>query len=110
MSATGSRSSTRAGRWPRARPRRSARTSTSRTRTSGEAGAMSEPALMIEALEVHYAGVPAVRGIDLEVSAGEIVGLVGPNGAGKSSTLHAVMGVVGPAAGGGPAATRPVAA
>ena len=55
---------------------------------------MSEPALVLEALEVRYAGVPAVRGIDLELGAGEIVGLVGPNGAGKSSTLHAVMGVV----------------
>src|SRR3982074_2134514 len=99
MSATGSRSSIRAGRWPRARPRRSARTSTSRTHISAAAGAMSEPALMMGALEVHYAGVPAVRGIDLEVSAGEIIGLVGPNGAGKSSTLHAVMGVVEQAAG-----------
>jgi branched-chain amino acid transport system ATP-binding protein len=61
---------------------------------------MSElPALELEALEVRYAGVPAVRGIDLTVGRGEIVGLVGPNGAGKSSTLHAVMGVE-PLAGG----------
>ena len=60
---------------------------------------MSEAALVVEALEVHYAGVPAVRGIDLEVGAGEIVGLVGPNGAGKSSTLHAIMRVNEPAAG-----------
>ena len=60
---------------------------------------MSEPALALEALEVSYSGVPAVRGIDLEVGPGEIVGLVGPNGAGKSSTLHAVMGVVGVASG-----------
>ena len=60
---------------------------------------MSEPALALENLEVHYACVPAVRGIDLEVGEGEIVGLVGPNGAGKSSTLHAVMRVVPPAVG-----------
>jgi branched-chain amino acid transport system ATP-binding protein len=56
-------------------------------------------ALELEALEVRYAGVPAVRGIDLTVGRGEIVGLVGPNGAGKSSTLHAVMGAE-PLAGG----------
>jgi branched-chain amino acid transport system ATP-binding protein len=60
---------------------------------------MSEPALALEGLEVAYGGVPAVRGIDLEVGEGEIVGLVGPNGAGKSSTLHAVMGVVSRTAG-----------
>ncbi len=59
----------------------------------------SNPALALEALEVAYAGVPAVRGLDLDVGVGEIVGLVGPNGAGKSSTLHAVMGVVGIAGG-----------
>jgi branched-chain amino acid transport system ATP-binding protein len=58
-----------------------------------------QPALVLEALDVRYGGVPAVRGIDLAVGRGEIVGLVGPNGAGKSSTLHAVMGVV-PVSGG----------
>jgi branched-chain amino acid transport system ATP-binding protein len=57
--------------------------------------AATSDALRLEGLEVAYAGVPAVRGIDLAVGQGEIVGLVGPNGAGKSSTLHAVMGAVG---------------
>jgi branched-chain amino acid transport system ATP-binding protein len=61
--------------------------------------ATSEAALALEHLEVAYAGVPAVRGIDLTVARGEIVGLVGPNGAGKSSTLHAIMGAVSPAGG-----------
>jgi branched-chain amino acid transport system ATP-binding protein len=51
-----------------------------------------QAALEVEGLEVAYAGVPAVRGVDLEIGRGEIVGLVGPNGAGKSSTLHAIMG------------------
>jgi branched-chain amino acid transport system ATP-binding protein len=45
-------------------------------------------------LEVAYGRVSAVRGISLEVEAGEIVGLIGPNGAGKSTTLHAVVGLV----------------
>ena len=57
------------------------------------------PALELEALDVAYAGVPAVRSVSLAVRAGEIVGLIGPNGAGKSSTLHATMGLV-PARGG----------
>ena len=34
-----------------------------------------------------YGEVEAVRGIDLEVRAGEIFGFLGPNGAGKSTTI-----------------------
>jgi branched-chain amino acid transport system ATP-binding protein len=49
--------------------------------------------LTLEALEVRYGGVQAVRGVSFEVAPGEIVGLIGANGAGKSSTLHAIMGV-----------------
>ena len=60
---------------------------------------MSGPALVVDGLEVRYGGVAAVRGLSLEVAPGEIVGLIGPNGAGKSSTLHAIMGLVRPAAG-----------
>jgi len=55
--------------------------------------------LTLEALDVRYGGVQAVRGLSFEVAPGEIVGLIGANGAGKSSTLHAVMGVVGIAGG-----------
>jgi len=50
--------------------------------------------LSIRDLEVAYGGVPAVRGLSLDVQPGEIVGLIGPNGAGKSTTLHAVMGLI----------------
>lgn len=60
---------------------------------------MSAPALVVEELEVRHGAVTAVRGLSLEVGRGEIVGLIGPNGAGKSSTLHAIMGLVRPAAG-----------
>jgi branched-chain amino acid transport system ATP-binding protein len=55
--------------------------------------------LELQSLDVLYGSVPAVRGLDLEVGHGELVGLIGPNGAGKSTTLHAIMGVVAPAAG-----------
>ena len=60
---------------------------------------MSEAALELRGVEVRYAGVPAVRGLDLRLDRGEIVGLIGPNGAGKSTTLHAIMGAVPLAAG-----------
>lgn len=56
-------------------------------------------ALAVEGLEVRHGAVHAVRGFSFDVAGGELVGLIGPNGAGKSSTLHAIMGLVRPAAG-----------
>ncbi|MDX5409130.1 MAG: ABC transporter ATP-binding protein [Thauera sp.] len=51
------------------------------------------PLLQIRNLHVAYNGVRAVRGIDLELGAGELVCLIGANGAGKTSTLHALAGI-----------------
>lgn len=55
--------------------------------------------LAIEHLEVRYGGITALRGVSLEVNAGETVLLVGANGAGKSSIINAVMGLVHAAGG-----------
>ncbi|WP_416969517.1 dipeptide ABC transporter ATP-binding protein [Streptomyces sp. 4F14] len=55
----------------------------------------AEPILEIRGLTVSYgtrtgARVPAVRGVDLDVHAGEITAVVGESGSGKSTTAHAV--------------------
>ena len=55
--------------------------------------------LRIENLHVDYAQIPAVRGINMDVRAGEIVALIGANGAGKSTTLKAISGLIKPSAG-----------
>ena len=49
--------------------------------------------LKIEGLSVHYGGIHALQGIDLEVPDGKIVTLIGANGAGKSTTLKAIVGL-----------------
>jgi branched-chain amino acid transport system ATP-binding protein len=46
--------------------------------------------LEVKALQVHYGGIRAVKGIDLEVEQGELVCLIGANGAGKTTTLKAI--------------------
>jgi branched-chain amino acid transport system ATP-binding protein len=55
---------------------------------------MSEVVLKIAGLKVAYGGIQAVKGVDLEVRAGELVTLIGANGAGKTSTLKAITGTL----------------
>ncbi len=43
-----------------------------------------------------YAGREVVKGVDITVKRGEIVGLLGPNGAGKTTTFYMIVGVVSP--------------
>ena len=56
--------------------------------------------LEVKGLEVHYGGIAAVKGIDLEVRDGELVCLIGANGAGKTTTLKAIAAMVPPSKGG----------
>jgi ABC-2 type transport system ATP-binding protein len=55
---------------------------------------MTPPAIQIRGLAKRYGAIEAVRGIDLDVSAGEIFGLIGPDGAGKTSTFQILGGVM----------------
>ena len=50
--------------------------------------------LEVKGLEVHYGGIRAVKGIDLEVGEGELVCLIGANGAGKTSTLKGLCRLI----------------
>jgi lipooligosaccharide transport system ATP-binding protein len=50
-------------------------------------------ALTTEALEKRYGSTHALRGVDLELRDGELLGLLGPNGAGKSTTMRMIGAV-----------------
>jgi ABC-2 type transport system ATP-binding protein len=57
-------------------------------------------ALQIADLSKRYStGTEALRGVSLEIEAGEFFGLLGPNGAGKSTLIHCTTGLARPTAG-----------
>jgi branched-chain amino acid transport system ATP-binding protein len=60
---------------------------------------MAETLLSVQGLAVAYGGIRAVKGVNLEVRAGEKVCLIGSNGAGKTTTLKAITGLLPAAAG-----------
>jgi ABC-2 type transport system ATP-binding protein len=47
-----------------------------------------------------FDGTPAVSGLDLEIPAGEVVGLIGPSGSGKTTTIRMITGSLAPTSGG----------
>ena len=53
---------------------------------------MPDPVISVRGLRKSYNGFEAVRGIDLEVRAGEIFAFLGPNGAGKTTTVEILEG------------------
>ena len=50
--------------------------------------------ISIKNLTVTYNKKPAIKGINLEIDEGNIIGIVGPNGAGKSTLLKAILGLL----------------
>ena len=57
------------------------------------------PLLQVEALEVRYGAIEAIKGISLEVRVGEVVTIIGGNGAGKSTLMKTISGLEPAAAG-----------
>lgn len=50
--------------------------------------------LLLRDIHLAYGAVDVLRGVDLSIAAGELVGLIGPNGSGKSSLMRACAGLV----------------
>jgi ABC-2 type transport system ATP-binding protein len=65
------------------------------------------PALAVTDLRKRYGANEALKGVDLAVGEGELVGLLGPNGAGKSTLVKIACGLVRPSAGTATVAGRP---
>ena len=57
------------------------------------------PLLALDGVKIAYGAIEAVKGIEMELHAGEMVCLIGANGAGKTTTLNAIAGTLSLAAG-----------
>ena len=55
--------------------------------------------LLAEGIGKSYKGRQVVRGVNLKISRGEVVGLLGPNGAGKTTSFYMIVGLVTPESG-----------
>jgi len=60
---------------------------------------MSDAAIIAEGLTKRFGNVEALRGVDLQVRHGTVLGLLGPNGAGKTTTLRMLLGLIRPTSG-----------
>jgi len=61
--------------------------------------AQSQPRLQTSGLSIAFGGLAALDDVDINVRAGEILGLLGPNGSGKSTWINCVTGIAKPRAG-----------
>ncbi|MBA3746133.1 MAG: ATP-binding cassette domain-containing protein, partial [Solirubrobacterales bacterium] len=59
----------------------------------------AEPLIALVGATCRYATEDVVEDVDLEIAAGEFVGVVGPSGSGKTTLLRAIAGSMQPVAG-----------
>ena len=60
---------------------------------------MNAPLLQLDKVTIRFGGLTAVAEVDLQIGAGELVGLIGPNGAGKTTVFNLITGVYQPTSG-----------
>ena len=65
----------------------------------GQAGLPGGVIMSARGLEMSFGQTHALRGVDLDVAAGEVLAVTGPSGSGKSTLLHVMAGVLVPDAG-----------
>ena len=65
----------------------------------GQSGLPGEVIMRARGLEMSFGQTHALRGVDLDVAAGEVLAVTGPSGSGKSTLLHVMAGVLVPDAG-----------
>jgi ABC-2 type transport system ATP-binding protein len=68
-------------------------------RSMETSGRKARLAVRTEHLTKHFGSVVGLEDLDLEVSAGEVVGYLGPNGAGKTTTIRLLLGLIKPTGG-----------
>ena len=58
-----------------------------------------ESAVRVERVQINFEGTVILRDVELNVTQGEIFGLIGPNGVGKSTLINVISGIVSPNSG-----------